>query len=345
MKQDRDQNAAPNATNPANAADTTNAMNAGNAAVNAGNAAGAEALSRFREKCLKEGGISYSAGVVFIILLSLLVAVLAQAVGGSEAANSDAFLYCAYLASQVALGGAIAVYFVRSREQVKAVFAPCKPHYFLLAILLQFGLLFSLSELNTLFIALFEKMGYVPSASPLPALGGIRLLPAVLVIALLPAVCEEVFFRGLLSRNMQENGWGIVPNVLISGALFSLYHGNPEQTVYQFLCGVCFALMAVRAGSILPTVLAHFLNNAVILTLTSLGFGDLTVLGGGYIALIAVSAVTLAAVLAVLIFVEKRGNRRGKLYGAKAFFASAGIGIAVCAVEWIVSLAGGFLHG
>lgn len=296
-----------------------------------------EAFERFRAVCLREAGVTYSAGAVIPLLISVLVGMIVGAAGQS---GSDLALYLAYLSSQIGFLIAAVIYFVRSKEPVRAVITGCKWYYFPIAILLEFGLLFSLNGLNTYFISLLELFGYHSDPSFIPNVSGWNLLPAILVIALLPAVFEELLFRGILSRNLHAGGWGLAPSVLISGALFALYHGRPEQTIYQFLCGACYALVAIRSGSILPTVTAHFLNNTLILTLCAFGVEDFSALSC-YPVLLVLSALCLAGTLAFLLFVDKRGNGKGKVGGA--FFLMASVGIAVCGVQWLYALIGGFL--
>ena len=301
---------------------------------------GSEQLEQWRRKGLTESGIAYTAAALLGILLAYLLAAVASAVGGERYAEKDWYLYLAYLMPQLAIFGAVAVYFFRSKEPVRAPFQKTHPKYFLVALLMEFGLLFSLSELNGLFISGLEELGYSSGGVTVPDLSGWNLLPALLVIGLLPALLEETLFRGIVARKMHDDGWGFAAAVLLSGALFSLFHGKPEQTIYQFLCGACFALVALRAGSVLPTMLAHFLNNALILILTSLGFGDLRA------ALPVISSgLCFLGALVYLIFFDKRGNRKGGVKDGVMFFMAAGGGILVCAVEWIAVLAMGFVNG
>lgn len=296
--------------------------------------------SEFRKKCCVEGGFAYSASALLVVLLSFFLSFFAR----GDAAKQDWFLYLSYLFSQIALLGGAAIYFYRSKEPLRSVYTGCKPRYFLIAILLEFGLLFSLGELNGYFIRLLELAGYQSGATSVPSLEGWNLLPALLVIALLPAVFEELMFRGILSRKMHGDGWGLVPTVLIAGAMFSLFHGSPEQTLYQFLCGACFTLVAVRAGSVFPTMLAHFLNNAIILIVTACGVETFSALPfGGYLTLMIGSAVCLVGALSYLIFFDKQGNQKGGVKDGGAFFLAAACGLAVCAVEWAVVLVRGFL--
>ena len=137
----------------------------------------------------------------------------------------------------------------------------CHPKYFLIALLLIFGLIFSVSWIDTGVTELLKLMGYVPKGQDayLPNLSGGLIVPALLVIAVMPAIFEEGLFRGVI-LNSVEDGVGTIRTVFIVGFAFSLFHASAEQTVYQFLAGCVFAFVALRAGSILPSVLMHFIN-------------------------------------------------------------------------------------
>lgn len=301
--------------------------------------------AEFRAKCLREAGLTYSLGALFPLVFSLVLTVAASLAQVGDTAP-DWYLYLSYLFSQLSLFGAAAVYFVRTKEPVRAPFARPKWRYFPLAVLLQFGLLFSLSELNGYFIDLLSLIGYSSPGVPVPSLEGWGLLPAILVIALLPALFEELLFRGILARGMHGGGWGLVPSVLLAGAMFSLYHGNPEQTVYQFFCGACFTLIALRSGSILPTMVAHFLNNAVILIFTACGIPEFSALPTAwYLSLVILSAVCLLGGLVYLVFFDRDGSSRGGIKQGRAFWLLACAGLVVCGAEWISALVRGFLHG
>ena len=54
------------------------------------------------------------------------------------------------------------------------------------------------------------------------------------------------------------------------------------------------------------------------------------------------AAVVLVATLVYLIFFDKSGAQKGGVKDGKPFFFGAAVGIAVCAVTWIVTLVSGF---
>ena len=88
-------------------------------------------------------------------------------------------------------------------------------------------------------------------------------LPVVLLaVALVPAVCEEVLFRGVLLRGLAAR-IAPVAALLVSSAMFAVYHFKPVQMLPTFTLGLVLGAISLRAGSILPSALAHLLNNAM----------------------------------------------------------------------------------
>lgn len=300
----------------------------------------------FNRKALSEAGVSYSVGIAAYVVVSLIFQIVAMLCLGEAYGDDPAVQFLSFLLPQICFAAAALIFFRRSKVPVRTVYCGGKAKYFVLALLLQFGLLFSLSELNTLFLDWLSSLGYENPPSALPPLSGWNLLPAILIIALLPALFEETLFRGILVGRMQASGWGTIATVCVSGALFALYHGSPVQTIYQFFCGAFFALLALRAGSVLPTAVAHLCNNAVILILTSTGYeveGGWTMPQAWRIGLCVAAAVVLVGVLVYLIFFDKSGAQKGGIRDGKRFFLGAGVGIAVCAVLWISNLVTGFV--
>ena len=83
---------------------------------------------------------------------------------------------------------------------------------------------------------------------------------AVFSMAIMPAFCEELAFRGVVYGGYRKN-CRPAGAILMSAFLFGLMHGNINQFVYTFLIGIALALLAEATGSIWPTILVHFLIN------------------------------------------------------------------------------------
>ncbi|MBQ8320593.1 MAG: CPBP family intramembrane metalloprotease [Clostridia bacterium] len=291
------------------------------------------------EKTLeKTSGISFSAAVILPVLLVLVFFFVGSLFGlfADGYAEKDWYKYFNFLLPQLAYA-LVAVFFLKYLSVgVKEFTGKPSVKYFFLAALLQFGL-FSLSELNGLFLRFLEGFGYGGLKIELPSLDGFGLVGVLFVVAVLPAVFEEVLFRGIILKGLR--GFSAGAAVLLCGGLFSLFHQNPAQTAYQFCCGVCFALLALRAESVLPTVLAHFLNNAVVILLAKFPLPALS--GVWLIVAYVLSAFALLGSLVYLIFFDKKERIKAEKKGKAEFFLCAAAGILICLISWAINLVGG----
>lgn len=81
------------------------------------------------------------------------------------------------------------------------------------------------------------------------------------LMAVTPAFCEEVVFRGVVYGGYRKGGnkfWAVI----LSGFMFGVMHGNLNQALYAFVIGVLLALLLEATGSIFTTMLFHFIYNA-----------------------------------------------------------------------------------
>ncbi|TVQ01935.1 MAG: CPBP family intramembrane metalloprotease [Balneolaceae bacterium] len=88
------------------------------------------------------------------------------------------------------------------------------------------------------------------------------LLFALLNIAMVPALCEEVLFRGYVMRAF-EKSWGIIASIIISGIVFGMFHIQLGNLLPLASLGIILALMTWLSNSIWPAVIAHFINNGM----------------------------------------------------------------------------------
>jgi len=100
-----------------------------------------------------------------------------------------------------------------------------------------------------------------------------ELLFVMLVVAAVPAVVEELLFRGLVQRTFERVMSGTVAAVF-AGTIFGLYHLNPMELVPLMALGVFFGLLRYRSRSLSVPILAHFMNNAMAVFAVYLGMGN-----------------------------------------------------------------------
>ncbi|MEJ7639339.1 MAG: CPBP family intramembrane glutamic endopeptidase [Singulisphaera sp.] len=88
---------------------------------------------------------------------------------------------------------------------------------------------------------------------------------ALLLLAVVPAICEEFAFRGFILSGMQR-GHSTRSAILLSRLLFGFLHvlmSIFQQLFNATLLGLVLGLLAIRSGSIFPGILFHALNNGL----------------------------------------------------------------------------------
>ncbi len=84
----------------------------------------------------------------------------------------------------------------------------------------------------------------------------------VLVIAVVPALCEELAFRGFILSGFRHLGhkWRAI---IFTALLFGLTHGVVQQSLLACLLGMILGFLAVQSGSILPGIVFHVVHNTL----------------------------------------------------------------------------------
>lgn len=109
-------------------------------------------------------------------------------------------------------------------------------------------------------IRLFEKQQMDLIESVL--MQDFSLVFTISMLALTPAICEEVLFRGYVQRQA-ERSMGIWAGIAFSGIIFGLYHLRLTQALPLSLLGIYLAYITWRSGSLLPAILVHLANNSL----------------------------------------------------------------------------------
>lgn len=87
----------------------------------------------------------------------------------------------------------------------------------------------------------------------------------ILFVAVVPAIFEELAYRGLIQHWLQD---ALSPTkaVIFASALFSLSHFSVYSFPYLFAVGVLLGWLKLKTGSLYPSILIHFLHNWYVVT-------------------------------------------------------------------------------
>lgn len=80
------------------------------------------------------------------------------------------------------------------------------------------------------------------------------------VLAVVPAVCEELFFRGLL-QGMMVSSFGVTKGILLTALFFAIAHVNPWYFAYYFLLGAYLGGLRHWRNNLALCMIAHLANN------------------------------------------------------------------------------------
>jgi membrane protease YdiL (CAAX protease family) len=225
-------------------------------------------MNFFQITGVKKSGLVFSATVVLFVILSLLI----QGLCG-QIMPTDGVWYkvvCA-LISPLSITVIILVNFRNQKGGALSVcgFRKFKPLYIVPALLLSVGMIIGFGFINDLVSKLFIKLGLSLPTANVRFDGWWSLIVYLIAVAVIPAVFEESLFRGAMLNGFERKN--ALQPILFIAVCFALYHGSITQFVYQLIYGVMLTALAYKSGSALPSMIAHFINNALVLVLSYFG--------------------------------------------------------------------------
>ena len=124
---------------------------------------------------------------------------------------------------------------------------------------------------SALWVLLLEKLG-IPlygSSIPLPQ-NNWEFSLALVAVSIVPAFCEELFFRGFLLNNLRRS-FSLTLSVVFTSLLFALSHRSLVALPVHLFLGFLLTALTAKSGSLSGSIIYHLVHNAVNL-LTSVVF-------------------------------------------------------------------------
>ena len=114
----------------------------------------------------------------------------------------------------------------------------------------------------SVFAYLLQFFGYQYQSNDNVFTGYSGLIIALILTAVLPAICEEFLHRGILLNGLIKQ-FGVRRAVLWTSILFGLMHMNVGQFFYATILGWFMTMTALATGSLWGSIIIHFTNNAL----------------------------------------------------------------------------------
>jgi sodium transport system permease protein len=143
----------------------------------------------------------------------------------------------------------------------------------------------------------------------------------LLLMACLPAVCEELAFRGFIFGGLLRRG-SALRAIVVSALLFGFTHTLLQQSIAASLMGLVLGLIAWRTGGVLCTIIVHAINNTLSLTMAWCSSRDVEIPGSLQWAVVdngeiwtydstwVTQSVMLTAALLIVLFLRNRQTQR-----------------------------------
>lgn len=210
-----------------------------------------------RRKNIKKGSVPSVQEGLLVLVVALLLMVY---VGGLASLKNP---ITGIILPQIFIGGLPILACIYIKADLRKVFSLKLPKFRKLfggiVLLLGAGSL-SLLVANLLSVLFHSEMEALNSEY-LELLDGISFVPALLLIALTPAVCEELLFRGYLFTAFRSR-MSVVRSIVFVSILFGISHMSLIKLLSTAILGAALAYAVEESGSILVSSCMHFLNNA-----------------------------------------------------------------------------------
>jgi len=88
---------------------------------------------------------------------------------------------------------------------------------------------------------------------------------AVVVVAILPAICEEFFFRGVILRGLLSSIGNKTIAICSSALFFSMLHMDVNGFLPRIVLGIILGILYVQSKGIFQPIMAHAFNNGLVI--------------------------------------------------------------------------------
>lgn len=201
-------------------------------------------------------------GTVLALLLPFLIDLIFQGASQNGGVFYDAMEYALYAPVSLLLSMWLGLKIAKGSFGEVVPYEKCRPFLWFACILFSFFFIFVGNFLGDIAIILSphtaENISDITGEDPI---NFAELLLQILYVAAIPALAEELAFRGIVFGSLRKYGDGFA--MVMSSVLFAVLHGNFVQIPFAFCMGIALAYTVIRTGSIVPAILIHFINNAM----------------------------------------------------------------------------------
>jgi uncharacterized protein len=134
------------------------------------------------------------------------------------------------------------------------------------------------------------------------------LLLSIVLVGALPAIGEELFFRGVLQRLFIQIFKSTWPGIIFTAALFSAFHGQFMGFLPRMILGIVLGSLYWYSGSIFTSMLGHFVYNTMNILLIYFKVSEVDSKNATNWMITLIGLISLAVVVFLINFLKKKST-------------------------------------
>ncbi len=267
---------------------------------------------------------------ILFLLIAIIVCVFAKIkLESLSNLTSNAF---GYLATTLFFNaGILLTFFIFNRKKDNKIIKKPKISKIFIYLLLGIVACISLIPITNCFTLLLEKLNI--TITPIPFELDLKgYLVGIFSLVLLPAICEELLFRGLISNGLKPYGKAFT--IIFTSLIFAIFHMSITQLVFQILLGLLLSVIMYNENNILYTIIVHAISNFTSITLSYLNiplyFNHWT-----YILLAVLLLLVYLAIILYLTFKNNKTSEHIKMTKVEKIYFY--VTLVIMLIFWIIS--------
>ena len=272
--------------------------------------------------------------VAFILgqLATIFLAAIALIVGkfsnvDSTAVSSFFNTPWGYLLANLVLDATFVLCFFIFNSKDNKIINNTKVWKILLYILIGVLAIFTLGPVIVAFNTLLIKLGIKLQGLPYE-LTTKNYFISILSMAILPAIAEELLFRGLIFKGLKKHGKSFA--VISTTIMFMLFHMAIDQAAYPMLIGLLLGVIMWKEDNIIYCIAVHMTNNIMSLTIS---YFNIPLSFNHWTFILMAILIVLAYLTAILFYTIKNGKGEALSKEEKIYFSAT---LAIMTIIWII---------
>lgn len=154
---------------------------------------------------------------------------------------------------------------------------------------------------------------------------------SIISLVILPAVCEELLFRGVIFSGLKRYGKWL--SIIITSLMFAIFHMSIYQTIYPILFGILLAGIMYKEDNIIYCIIAHAINNFTSLTLSYL---NVSLIFNHWTYILLAIFLCISWLIITILFINRNKSSKTKLSKTEATFLS--VSFTIMLILWLITI-------